>query len=269
MSQPVPPNSVGRGFAALGERRVVMVVSGEVEPSLADVVTNLASVCSEVGQRVALVSTAGLASIEAGSELPQTPLWWKQWPSPGNGSAYAAEGERNSLLTGPLNPTDVENLLGETGIPGVSRLDLRNFVGHPTQVVIRVPEVLTALREIVDVVFLEVPSYLSIHHGEGLTPLADVVLVVAERETTTTDEMRRLSAVLRRLNAPVVGMALTDGGLEIYDWGRVDAELQSGHELEADEREPTQQIPISEPADDAAVHPLDELPVVEHAQRDA
>ena len=51
-------------------------------------------------------------------------------------------------------------LLGETGVPGVSRLDLRYFVGHPAQVVIRVPEVLAALRPIMDVVFLEVPSYL-------------------------------------------------------------------------------------------------------------
>ena len=245
-----------------------MVVSGEVEPSLSDVVTNLASVCSEVGQRVALISTDGLASAGAGSELPQTPMWWKQWPSPGNGTPSATERERTSLLSGPLNPTDVENLLGETGIPGVWRLDLRYFIGHPTQVVVRVPEVLAALREIVDVVFLEVPSYLSIHHGEGLTPFADVVLVVAERETTTTNDMRRLSAVLQRLRAPVVGMALTDGGLEIYDWGRVDAELQAGHELAADEREPTEQIPISKPADGAPAPPVDELPVVEHVPRD-
>ncbi len=267
MSEPVARTSFARDFAGLPDRRVIMVVSGDVEPSLADVVTNLSNVCSEVGQRVALVSTAGLASF-GDSEVSQTPMWWKQWPSAGNGAGLTAEGERNSLLTGPLNPADVENLLGETGIPGVSRLDLRYFVGHPTQVVIRVPEVLAALREIVDVVFLEVPSYLSIHHGEGLTPLADVVLVVAERETTTTDDMRRMSAVLKRLNAPVVGMALTDGGLEIYDWGRAGTELEAGHELAADEREPTQQIPISESADDAAAPPLEELPVVEHAPRE-
>ena len=62
------------------------------------------------------------------------------------------------------------DLLGEADLPGVSPLDLRYFVGHPAQVVVRVPEVLTALREVVDVVFLEVPSYLSVHHGAGLTP---------------------------------------------------------------------------------------------------
>ena len=170
---------------------------------------------------------------------------WKQWPSPGDGAGLPIEGERVNLLSGPLNPTDVEKLLGETGIPGVSRLDLRYFVGHPTQVVIRVPEVLTALLDLVDVVFLEVPSYLSVHHGEGLTPLADVVLLVAERETTTVDEMRRISATLKHLDAPVVGLALTDGGLEIYDWGRVDAERGTDSVLPSDERDPTEQIPIS------------------------
>jgi len=270
VSEPVAQPALGRSLALGAERRVVMVASAGAEPSLDDVVTNLATVCAQIGQRVALLSTAGLASPGAEAELPQsTPLWWKQWPSPGNGAELPTEEERGSLLSGPLKPTDVENLLGETGVPGVSRLDLRYFVGHPVQVVIRVPEVLAALREVVDVVFLEVPSYLSVHHGEGLTPMADVVLVVAERETTTLDEMRRISAVLRRLNAPVVGMALTDGGLEIYDWGLVDAELQTADERPHYERDPTEQLPISEPVGVDPASPLDELSVVEQARREA
>jgi hypothetical protein len=244
-----------------------MVTAAGEEPSLEDVVTNLASVCADVGQRVALLSTVGLASPNADAELPQTtPSWWKQWPSSGNVARLPIEKDRVNLLSGPLDPTDVEDLFGETGVTGVSRLDLRYFVSHPAQVVIRVPEVITALREVVDVVFLEVPSYLTVHHGEGLTPLADVVLVVAERETTTTDEMRRMSAELRHLDAPVAGLALTDGGLEIYDWGRVDSELETADEEPTDERDPTQQLPISGAPDSAS---FDELPVVERAPRQA
>jgi hypothetical protein len=251
------------------DRRVVLVASAGTEPSLGDVVTNLATVCAEVGQRVALLSTAGLASPGAEVELAQTtPLWWKQWPSRGNGAAFPIEGAQVSLLSGPLDPADVENLLGETGVPGVFRLDLRYFVGHPAQVVIRVPEVLAALLEVVDVVFLEVPSYLSVHHGQALTPLADVVLLVAERETTTVGEMRLTSAALRHLEAPVVGLTLTDGGLEVYDWGRGDAELPADHELEGDERDPTAQVPITEFSDVAPEPPVEELPVVEHAPRE-
>ena len=103
----------------------------------------------------------------------------------------------------------MRDLLGDTSVPGVSFLDLQHFVAHTTQVVIRVPEVLDALREVVDVVILEVPSFLSVHHGQGLAPLADLVLVVGERRLTTMDQLRRTSAVLKRLGAPVVGMALT------------------------------------------------------------
>ena len=45
-----------------------MVTSPGPEPSLGDVALNLATVCAETGQRVALVSTSGLAS-PADSEL--------------------------------------------------------------------------------------------------------------------------------------------------------------------------------------------------------
>ena len=97
------------------------------------------------------------------------------------------------------------------------------------------------------------------------------MLVVAEREATTLDEMRRMSAVLRRLGAPVVGVALTDGGLEIYDWGLADSELQEGGEPQQEERDPTEQLPVSTAADVDPTSPLDEMSVsvVEHTQREA
>jgi Mrp family chromosome partitioning ATPase len=113
--------------------------------------------------------------------------------------------------------------------------------------------VLAALRQIVDVVILEVPSYLSVHHGEGLTPLVDVVLVVAEREKTTVDEARKTSATLQRLGAPVVGMVLTDGPpLETYVWG-VDSELEA-----ADKQDRTDELPIVPPAGVARATPQDD-----------
>jgi hypothetical protein len=271
VSDPVNPAALEGSPPGVSGRRVVMVATADVEPSLADVVTNLATVSAEIGQRVALVSTAGLESPDPGPALPQSsPLWWKQWPTPEKGSALAIEAERTRLLTGPLEAADVEDLLGETGIPGVSRLDLRYFVANPVQVVIRVPEVLAALLQVVDVVFLEVPSYLTVHYGQGLTPLADVVLVVAERETTTLDEMRRISAALRHLGAPVVGMALTEGGLEVYDWGREDAEFEAGDDDDEEEvRDPTEQLPITGSADLESGSAFDELSVVERAQQEA
>jgi hypothetical protein len=269
VSEAVAP--VRSGPARYADRRVVMFASATLEPSLSDVVTNLATVCAETGQTVALLSTAGLASPGGDSELAQpAPLWWKHWPSGGNGDGIPMEEERIRLVTGPLSPSDVKPLLGETGVPGVSRLDLQYFVGHPAQVVIRVPEVLAALRQLVDVVFLEVPSYLTIHHGEGLTPLADVVVVVGERETTTVAETHRISRVLRRLDAPVVGMVLTDGGVEIYNWGRVDSSLEAGREEPTEVgNDPTQELPVSKSDHAAPGSPTEAWSVVEHAPREA
>src|SRR6185437_173629 len=115
-------------------------------------------------------------------------------------------------------------------------------------------------------------SYLSVHHGEALTPLADVVLIVGEYDTTTMGEMRRTSAVLRHLDAPVVGMALTHGPIESYDWGVTDPGLESP-DWAHDHRDPTEQIPIAESAGVAPAppvgEPLDELSLGERAAREA
>ena len=111
-------------------------------------------------------------------------------------------------------------------------------------------------------VIIEVPSYLSVHHGAGLTPLADVVLVVAERKMTTINEVRRTSATLKRLGAPVVGMALTDGPpLESYIWG-FDSELEPADE--GGGRHATERLPVVEPANVASATPQDDGFVVQH-----
>lgn len=250
MSPAIPQLAAGPTEGRYGARRVVMVTSPGEEPTLEDVVTNLATVCAEIGQRVVLLSTAGLASPgdDPELELSASP-WWGQWPLPGNGGEPLTGDGRARLVSGPVSRADVEDLLGDTDIPGVSRLDVRHFVGHPAQLVIRVPEVLAALREIVDVVILEVPSYVSVHHGEGLTPLVDAVLVVGERQKTTVNEVRRTSAALSRLGAPVVGLALTRTRGRTYDWDRDDEELDDeeldDQELDGD-YDTTEQLPLTE-----------------------
>jgi Mrp family chromosome partitioning ATPase len=208
--------SAGRHLA---RRTVVMVASPGLEPTRAAVALNLATVCAEIGQRVAVVSTSGIDAQEAQGR-------------PRELTGPPTEDVAGRSLPGLLQPADVQPLLDDSGIPGVSLLDLRHFVAHPTQVVIRVPELLSALREIVDVVILDVPSILTVHHGQGLAPLADVVLVVGERRLTTLDQLRQTHTILRRLGAPVVGMALTAESFSSTDWGDWDA----GWEADRDSR---------------------------------
>jgi hypothetical protein len=243
-----------------------MVTAPGVEPSLSDVATNLATISAETGQRVALVSTGGLASPVDDEDQRLTPaLPWRGQLARKHAGMSPANGP-GRLLSGALKPADVEELLEDTGLPGVSRLSLRHFVGNPVQLVIRTPDVLAALREVVDVVILEVPSYLNVHHGEGLTPLADVVLVVGERDATTMDQVRRTGAALKRLGAPVVGMALTSA--ETHDWD-VDSEFETvdGHPDEVYER--TERLPLIQSAGVNPAATLDDEPAVDRALPEA
>jgi hypothetical protein len=246
MNQPVPqsPDATSR---RPGDRSVVLVTSPGTEPTLSDVALNLATVCAEVGQRVVLLSTANLALPAESAEEPAMPaLWWLHWPAP-EGGTTSLEEQRLRLQTDALQAADVEALLGETEVQGVRRLDLRYFVKHPAQVVIRVPQVVTALRQIVDVVILEVPSYLTVHYGEGLTPLADAIVVVGERDSTKVDALRRTRAALTRLAAPVVGVVLTGGSRKEDVWEPED--LWEPEEGEAD----------PDPVDEESLHDTERL----------
>jgi hypothetical protein len=251
--QPASGAAFDLGSPKHAARRVVMVTSPGLETSLNDVVINLATICSEIGQRVGIIGTAGLEVPEVESQLPlPTPLWGNGW-GPSGHEIESNGASREQLVRGSLDPADVEERLGETGVPGVFRLDIRYFVEHPTQVVVRAPAVVAALEQIVDVVFLEIPSYLSVHHGEGLTPLADVVLVVAERRETTVPDIKKVKDALKRLGAPVVGMALTRSGEEGYIWGfssELPEDMEEFEDDPAGEDPPTEQLPslVSEPS---------------------
>jgi hypothetical protein len=266
--QPLPAGVADLTPAKHAARKVVLVTSPGLETSLVDVVMHLASISAEVGQSVVIVGTAGLEVPEDGSGPPlSTPSLGSGWHSSPIGVGLPREDVRARLMNGSVDPADVEERLGDTGVPGVWRLDLRYFIGHPAQAVIRAPEVVAALEKIVDVVILEVPSYLSVHHGEGLTPLADVVLVVGERRTTTVGDIKRTKAALKRLGAPVVGMALTRSSEKPYVWGHA-SELE---EQPKDDDPETEQLPIFVP-ESAGFAPekwLDEVPAGDDAPPEA
>ncbi len=61
------------------------------------------------------------------------------------------------------------------------------------------PAVLEATRSLADVIIVEAPALLAVHHVEALSQLVDVVLVVGECGTTTFEEARRSGDLLRRM----------------------------------------------------------------------
>ena len=176
---------------ALVSRKVVMVVSPSTEATRPQVAANLAAAYAEAGQRVVVIGTG---------ELGTGPLRAVDGPSPAE-----------------ITAEDVESRLEPSWVDRVFRLDLRHFIENSGQLVLRMPAVLEATRSLADVIIVEAPPLLAVHHVEALSQLVDVVLVVGECGTTTFDEARRSGDLLRRMGAPVLGVVLTNVRLQYRD----------------------------------------------------
>ncbi len=172
-------------------RKVLMVVSPSTESTRPQVAANLAAAYAEAGQRVVVLGTGELGA------------------GPVRGSGRT--------LSGEITPEDVEARLEASWVDRVFRLDLRHFIENSGQLVLRMPAVLHATRAVSDVIIIEAPPLLAVHHVEALSQLVDVVLVVGECGTTTFTEARRSGDLLRRMAAPVLGVVLTNVRLQYRD----------------------------------------------------
>jgi Mrp family chromosome partitioning ATPase len=168
----------------LARRQVVLVVSPGVEATRSQVVVNFAAAYAEAGQRAVVISTVEL----------------------GNGPLGVATG----AVSGEVTPEDVERRLEPSRIDRVYGLPLADFVDNSAQLVTRAPAVVDAARSVADVIVVEAPPLLTVHHAEALSRAVDVVLVVGECWTTTFDDARRAGESLRRMEAPVLGVVLTN-----------------------------------------------------------
>ncbi len=170
-----------------GERRVVLIASAGSEETRPLVAANLAAVYAEAGQRVVVASTMDL----------------------GVGQPVVM-GDSEALFSGDIRPVDVEARLQPTRVDNVLRLPITMFLRNSGQLVSRGKELLDAARSVSDVIIVETPGLLSVHHAEALSHAVDVMVVVAECGTTRIADARKASDLLRRIGAPILGVALTN-----------------------------------------------------------
>jgi Mrp family chromosome partitioning ATPase len=181
--------SNGQGFAQdssrSGARQVIMVVSAGTEATRPLVVTNLAATFADGGQRVLVMSTHDLHASNRVSPPGQDPM-------------------------APIAPEVLEAALRPSPLANVSSVPLIPFIANSGQLALRAPAVLEAARHLAEVVLVEAPPLLGFHDAEALAPSVDVVLIVGECLSTTFDQARRSGDLLRRIGAPVIGVALTN-----------------------------------------------------------
>jgi Mrp family chromosome partitioning ATPase len=179
-----------------GDRHIVLIASPGGEETRPAIAANLAAVYAEAGQRVIVASTADL----------------------GVGQPVVM-GDSEALLFGDIHPVDVEARLQPTWVDNVVRLPFTMFLRNSGQLVSRGKELLDTARSISDVIIVETPGLLSVHHAEALSRTVDVMVVVGECGTTRIADARTASDLLRRIGAPILGVVLTN----VRSQGRVKA----------------------------------------------
>jgi Mrp family chromosome partitioning ATPase len=172
--------------AAVSARDVILVVSPGIEPSRGLVVTNLAAAFVEAGQQALVVTTADLRQRNNLGDTLVVPTIDAE-PTP-------------EVVAAATRPTDV---------PGVRSLALSRLLTGPGQLATRAPAILSAARQVADVVIIDAPV-LATHDAEALVPAVDVVVVVVQAGWTKADHAVRSGTFLRRIAAPVLGAVLTE-----------------------------------------------------------
>jgi Mrp family chromosome partitioning ATPase/capsular polysaccharide biosynthesis protein len=109
-----------------------------------------------------------------------------------------------------LDVDDQPRTVLDSAIPGVKVVTnvIEDPNANPAQVVAAQRKVVSAARERFDVVILDTAPILSANDAVELVATADVVLLVARCELTTTDHAERTMEVLTRVEAPIAGVVL-------------------------------------------------------------
>jgi Mrp family chromosome partitioning ATPase/capsular polysaccharide biosynthesis protein len=109
-----------------------------------------------------------------------------------------------------------------TAIPGVwfvSRA-VGNPDANPAQVIAAQRQVIATARDHFDVIVLDTAPLLTANDAVEVVPSADVVLLVARFQSTTSDQAQRATELLHRVDAPVAGVVVVgtpeDAGAYYY-----------------------------------------------------
>jgi receptor protein-tyrosine kinase len=118
---------------------------------------------------------------------------------------------------------DFDGLIQPTNVPGVRFLGSapRNTV--PEHALLLARAAIARAREVADIVILDAPPLLLTNDAKDLIPYADALVLLARDGRTHRRGLERTSQLLRRLDAPVVGLGLIEsrssGSYGYYRYG--------------------------------------------------
>ena len=183
--------------------RTILVTSAAPGEGKTLVVANLAATYAELGKRVLVLS--------CDFRRPKIHRLFGVPNDQGLSKALEA-GNGRPILRGHVRSTSLTNVRvvpsGETPESAGELLTSRNM-----------REALIEARKDADIVLLDTPPVLATSDASHLFPEVDTVLLVARAGKTTAEVAERSSELLRRMRAPVVGVALNGSTEEMVPRG--------------------------------------------------
>ena len=171
-------------------RQVIVVTSAGSAEGKTTTVANLAASFAESGQSVLVLSC------DFHGPRIQEML-----------GAGDAPGIAN-VLHGGANAPSLADVTVETSIPGVWLAPSGDGIDNPPELASSVGSLMTAARQLADVVIVDTPALLSVSAASELLPAADVAVIVARSSRTTREAAVRVHERLEFLGAPVLGVVL-------------------------------------------------------------
>ncbi len=174
---------------------VVLVTSPGPAEGKSTTVVNLAAAYAESGSRVLIVD-GDFRRPAVHEFLPEADV--------GRGNGLA-----------PVDAPDVSGLIGRSHIPGVSaitHLDERLESVQPADLLSWIRSTVQQARPTSDVVLIDTAPFLTVNDARDLLDVADQVVVVARSGKTSRQSADRMSELLARLSAKVVGVVLVGSG---------------------------------------------------------
>jgi capsular exopolysaccharide synthesis family protein len=111
-------------------------------------------------------------------------------------------------LAKPPGQRSLDNIIVDTGIPGVRIVPSGEPVEHPGELLARGLDLIGSASKVADVVVIDTAPLLATDDASVLVPLADAVVVVCRSGRTSIEAATRARELLTRLHAPLVGAVL-------------------------------------------------------------
>jgi capsular exopolysaccharide synthesis family protein len=171
--------------------QVVLVTSPSAGEGKTTTAAHLAAVLAEAGRRTLVIS--------ADFRRPRIHEYFGVPREPGLSDVLASGSGRVRL----------SDLQMATSFEGVHLMPSGGPVDNPAQLLAESAELIATARQLFDYIVIDTPPILVANDATELAAIADVVIMVAKADRTSRSSSRRATEVLRRVDAPLLGVVIS------------------------------------------------------------